>query len=98
MRVSAGAGGMEIGNDICTHVHERAIVDAVGDDANSPVRDSGDSGLFLTGRVDYPCWYITLDRRRRGHPTCFDKQPEDDLLKEKRSSARVFRVSCVYRN
>ena len=75
---------MEIRKETCTHVHKRAIVDTVGDNTNSPVRDSGDSRLFLAGRFDYSCLQITLDRRRCGHAACYDKQPEDDLFEDNR--------------
>lgn len=50
----AGVVGRGLGR-MRTHVDERTIVDAVGDNANTPVRDSSDLRLLLlwTGRINY---------------------------------------------
>ena len=51
------------GNSVGTHVHERAIGDAIGDDANAPVCDGSDLRLlgFLSGsRLSYPCLRVAL--------------------------------------
>lgn len=56
-----------------THVHERAIADAVWDDANAPVCDSGDLRLLLLliGRINYSCSRVAWCNRSRRHATLF---------------------------
>ena len=55
-----------------THVHERAIAYAVGDDTNSPICDSSSLGLLLllSDWLNYPRLRITLGGRC-GHAAQF---------------------------
>lgn len=70
-RAGGGGGG---DNDIHTHMHERAIGDAVGDDTDSPICDSGDLGLLRLlndGRLSYPRLQVVRYERSCGHSTWF---------------------------
>ena len=56
-----------------THVYERAVIDAVGDDTNAPVCDGSDLRLLLVliRRINCPRLRVALCGRGCGHGTLF---------------------------